>query len=83
MYVLTGVQSEQIFKIISLVLSIVISVIIIIDKIIQWYKDAKKDGKITKEELEELKNQTQADFEKLKDDAEEIVEIVEEIEKED
>lgn len=51
MYILTASQTKEVFEIISLILSILISVIIIVSKIIKWYQDAKKDGKITKDEI--------------------------------
>ena len=53
MYVLTATQTKEVFEIISLILSIIISVLIILSKIISWYKKAKEDGKITKEEINE------------------------------
>ena len=53
MYVLTATQTKEIFEIISLVLSILISILIIVSKIINWYKQAKKDGKITSDEIKD------------------------------
>lgn len=53
MYILTATQTKEIFEIISLVLSILISILIIISKIINWYKQAKKDGKITSDEIKD------------------------------
>lgn len=81
MYFLTAIQPKEMFQIISLVLSILISVIIIIEKVVKWYKDAKSDGKITKEEIKELKNEINDDVKKIEEDANEIVQVVEEIEK--
>lgn len=46
-------QTEEIFQIIELVLSLITTLIILIFKIISWYKEAKKDGEITAEEMEE------------------------------
>lgn len=51
MYVLTFTQTKEIFEIISLVLSIFISLLIIFSKLYQWWKNAKKDGKITSDEI--------------------------------
>lgn len=53
MYILTAVQTQEIFEIISLVLSIIISILIIVSKIASWFKKANEDGKITKDELKE------------------------------
>lgn len=53
MYVLTFTQTKELFEIISLVLSIIISLLIIGSKIFQWWKNASKDGKISKEEVKD------------------------------
>ena len=82
MYVLTVVQTKEIFQIISLVLSILISLIIIVSKVIEWFKKANADGKITKEELNEITNNVKEDVNDIKDNVEEIIEIIEEQEKE-
>ena len=54
MYVLTFTQANEMFETISLILSIVISLLIIASKFIEWVRKAKADGKIDKEEIEEL-----------------------------
>ena len=77
MYVLTAVQTKEIFQIIGLVLSIIISLIIIIEKIINWYKKANEDGKISREEINEIKNNDKEDIEDIKANVDEIIEIVE------
>ena len=66
MYVLTITQTKEIFQIISLVLSILISVLILLTKIFDWWKKAKSDGKITKEEIKELVDTTKEDVENIK-----------------
>lgn len=76
MYVLTLAQTEHLFKIISLVLSILISIFIILSKVVDWYKKAKADKKITEKELEDLRNTLNSGIEKIKEEADEIVEIV-------
>lgn len=53
MYVLSLTNTREIFEIISLSLSIFISILIILSKLIQWFKNAKKDGKITAEEIKD------------------------------
>ena len=67
MYVLTIAQTREIFQIIELVLAILISIVILFGKIIDWYHKAKKDGKITKEEIKELVEITKDDIEDIKD----------------
>lgn len=51
--VLTASQTKEAFQIVSLILTIIATVFSILSRIIIWYRHAKKDGKITKEELEE------------------------------
>ena len=70
MYILTIAQTKEIFQIISLVLSILISIVILVSKIISWWKKASADGEITKEEIEELVDNTKEDVEKIKDQIE-------------
>lgn len=53
MYVLSVTNTKEIFEIISLILSILISILIILSKLIQWFKNAKKDGKITDDEIKD------------------------------
>ena len=77
MYALSVSQTKEIFEIVSLILSIAISVLILISHIITWVKKANADGKITEEEIEELVSTTKEDIEKLKEQADEIVEISE------
>lgn len=52
-YVLAAMQQNETLQYIELGLSILTSVILIAFRIWRWVKDAKADGKITKEELEE------------------------------
>ena len=50
----TAIQVDEVLKYVSLGITIlggIISMIII--PILNWYKEAKRDGKITKEEIEE------------------------------
>lgn len=82
LYVLTATQTKEIFQIISLVLSIIISLLIVIGKVVNWYKQAKQDGKISKEEIKQLQTDIKDDINNIKDKADEIVEIVEIQEKE-
>lgn len=48
----TAIQPNEVLQTISLILTIIGSAIsLIIIPLITWYKNAKKDGKITKEEI--------------------------------
>ena len=52
-YVLTAMQTNEVFQIIELVCSIITSVVLIFFRLWKWYKEAKADGKITKDEIQE------------------------------
>ena len=66
-YILTAVQTNEVLQIVELILSILTTLFILGVNIWTWWKKAKMDGKITPEEVEELKNQ-------LEDKAKEIEE---------
>ena len=53
--ILTIIQSNELFQLISLILTCLATVISIAYTFYIWYKKAKEDGKITKEEIEEIK----------------------------
>ena len=52
-YVLSAVQTNEVMQIISFILSSIVSVLLIVFRLWAWYKEAKKDGKITKEEIDD------------------------------
>lgn len=55
--IFTVIQSNEVFQLISLILTCIATTISILYTIIIWYKKANSDGKITKEELNELKEE--------------------------
>ena len=52
--ILTALQTDQVFQYISLGLTILSTLVAIAFTIWKWWKKAKEDGKITKEEVDEL-----------------------------
>lgn len=50
---LTIAQTDEIFRIISLVLTIISAVVVLARNVYEWYLKAKKDGKITAEEVKQ------------------------------
>lgn len=52
--IFTGIQTDEIFQIVNLVLTILATIFSISFTIYNWYRKAKEDGKITKEEVDEL-----------------------------
>ena len=62
-YLFAVAQTNEVFQIIELVCSIITSVVLIFFRLWKWWKEAKKDGKITSEELNEAINIIQKDDE--------------------
>jgi hypothetical protein len=70
---LSVTEIQAIVSIIITVLGFVISVLIpLVIKIVKWYKNAKKDGNIDKEELDDLQQIVQDGAKDVKEGAEEI-----------
>ena len=63
----TGLQTSEVLQIISLVLTIIGSLITIAMAIINWWKKAKADGKITSDEIQEGIEIIQDGLDDLKD----------------
>lgn len=63
----TAVQPDRIFQYIQMGLTIIATLITIILGLRAWWKDAKKDGKIDKEEVEEAVNIIKEGVEEIKD----------------
>lgn len=53
-YILAAIQQNEVLQIIEFVLSAILTLVILIYRIWHWWREAKKDGKITEEELNEL-----------------------------
>lgn len=83
-YVLTITQTKELFQIISLILSIITTLVIMGTKLYNWYKKAKADGKITKDELGEAVDIISSgindinELRRIEEEADEFVQIVEE-----
>ena len=52
-YALAAIQQNEVFQIIEFSVSILASLVIIAFRLWAWWKKAKEDGKITKEEIDE------------------------------
>lgn len=50
-YILVLMQTNQTFQMIEMILAILTSIVLLAYRIWRWWKEAKKDGKITKEEI--------------------------------
>lgn len=65
--VLTVAQTNEIFQLVSLILTCIATLTAIGFTIYKWVKKAKADGKIDKEEIEELVDIIEDGAEELKD----------------
>lgn len=54
MYLCSFTQVEQVLRIASFALSVLISILILASRVYDWWKKAHADGKITKDEIDEL-----------------------------
>ena len=50
----TLTQTNELFRLISFILTSLSTLLILVSKIVDWYHKAKKDGKITADEVKEL-----------------------------
>lgn len=51
LYILTAVQTNETFQLIELILSVLVTAVILAYKLWSWFKEAKSDGEITKDEI--------------------------------
>lgn len=57
--IMTGLQTNEVFQLISLIITIVASLFSVIFtgvRLYYWFKNASEDGKISKEEVDEAKS---------------------------
>lgn len=53
-YVLAAIQTNEVLQIIEFVMSVVLTLVILAYRVWHWWKEAKKDGKISEDEIDEL-----------------------------
>jgi len=68
--ILAGVSVEQVTNIILLIIGILSALVSLAYNIYVWYNKAKQDGKITKDEVKELKNEIDKTTDKIQNDVE-------------
>lgn len=66
MWILTAVQTNEIFQLVQIILSCVVSALTILYILWKWWKKAKADGKITAEEIDELEKEIKDNVNKTK-----------------
>lgn len=52
-YALAYIQANEVMQVIEFVLAILTSIVLLLYRLYVWYKEAKKDGKIDKEEIKQ------------------------------
>lgn len=70
--VLTVVQTNEIFQIISLILTCIATLVTILYNLYKWYKKATEDGKIDENEIDELINILKKEDESVEKKIEEL-----------
>lgn len=53
-YVLSTIQTNEVLQIIEFIMSVVLTIVILVYRIWHWWREAKKDGKITEDEIDQL-----------------------------
>lgn len=67
-WIFTIAQTNEIFQFIMLILSILSTIFTLAYTLYRWYNKAKEDGKITSEEIEELRDDVSQIFRDDKED---------------
>lgn len=65
-YVLAAIQTNEILQYIEFGLSILVTLVLLVYRVWHWYEEAKKDGKITAEEIKQLGDEIEKSKEDLK-----------------
>lgn len=71
-YVFAAIQTNEVLQIIQFVISSLLTIVILLYKVWKWLREAKKDGKITNEEIDELGDildEAKKDIDKKEDDS--------------
>lgn len=63
----TLTQTNELFRLISFILTSLSALLILVSKVIEWYHKAKKDGKITADEIKELIDTVKGDIDDITD----------------
>lgn len=69
--ILTAIQVDEVIRWVNLGLTILTTIIALVYRIYKWYKDAKSDGKIDSNEVEELHNIVVDESDKIKENLKE------------
>ena len=56
-YILAAVQSNEVLQVIEFVFSVILTLVILAYRVWKWWREAKKDGKITEEEYKAAKEE--------------------------
>lgn len=67
LYALAAIQANEVLQWVELGLSIALTIVLIVYRLWRWYKEAKKDGKISADELKEAIDIAQEGAEAIKE----------------
>lgn len=77
-YVAIVFQTEQIFQWVQVGLAILMTLVGIAYKVWKWYKEAKEDGKITLDEVEDVVKDNIHDVKQVVEETKELVDDIKE-----
>lgn len=66
-YMTALMQTNEVYQLVQLIISAVTTIALLVFKIVSWWKSAKADGKITKDEADQGRKIIQDGLEDLKD----------------
>lgn len=64
----TLTQTNELFRLISFILTSLSALLVLVSKVIDWYHKAKKDGKITSDEIKQLVDTIHDNIDDITDD---------------
>lgn len=64
----TLTQTNELFRLISFILTSLSALLVLVSKVIDWYHKAKKDGKITSDEIKQLIDTIHDNIDDITDD---------------
>ena len=67
----TLTQTNELFRLISFILTSLSALLVLVSKVIDWYHKAKKDGKITSDEVKELVDTVTSTTDTIRDEIDE------------
>lgn len=75
-YIAISIQTEKIFAWIQLGLAILCSIVLLLYRIWKWYKEAKADGEITGDEINQLVEENKDNIVEIVDKTDDLIDDI-------